>query len=100
MILAVQYFYIVTENQVYLVIRLTFTNSFRYDCEEHNAVFDGDNYAADDTSYKKKEAQLPKKLVYFLSFYIYNTSKLLHSNIHQLLFIGIGVAHIIVTTEN
>ncbi|XBI54648.1 hypothetical protein VPH35_036625 [Triticum aestivum] len=33
-----------------------------YDCEEHNTVFDGDNYAADDSSYKKKEAQLPKKL--------------------------------------
>ena len=38
---------------------------FRYDCEEHNTVFDGDNYAADDSSYKKKEAQLPKKLVFF-----------------------------------
>ncbi|KAK1680311.1 hypothetical protein QYE76_041159 [Lolium multiflorum] len=33
-----------------------------YDCEENNAVFDGDNYVADDSSYKKKEAQLPKKL--------------------------------------
>uniref|UniRef100_A0A0E0LL37 RNA helicase n=1 Tax=Oryza punctata TaxID=4537 RepID=A0A0E0LL37_ORYPU len=35
-----------------------------YDCEEHNTMFDGDNsmYLEDDSSYKKREAQLPKRL--------------------------------------
>ncbi|KAG2645585.1 hypothetical protein PVAP13_2KG431815 [Panicum virgatum] len=35
-----------------------------YDCEEHTTMFDGDNamYLGDDSSYKKKEAPMPKKL--------------------------------------
>nr|CAB3458049.1 unnamed protein product [Digitaria exilis] len=35
-----------------------------YDCEEHTTMFDGDNamYPGDDNSYKKREAEMPKKL--------------------------------------
>ncbi|TVU38991.1 hypothetical protein EJB05_12390 [Eragrostis curvula] len=35
-----------------------------YDCEEHTTMFDGDNsmYLGDESSYKKKEVQMPKKL--------------------------------------
>ncbi|PAN14104.1 hypothetical protein PAHAL_2G384100 [Panicum hallii] len=35
-----------------------------YDCEEHTTMFDGDNamYLGDESSYKKKEAPMPKKL--------------------------------------
>jgi len=43
-----------------------------YDCEEHTTMFDGDNamYLGDDSSYKKKEAPMPKKLVSSLSVYL------------------------------
>ncbi|GJN32400.1 hypothetical protein PR202_gb20908 [Eleusine coracana subsp. coracana] len=35
-----------------------------YDCEEHSTMFDGDNsmYLGDESSYKKREVQMPKKL--------------------------------------
>lgn len=40
-------------------------------------MFDGDNamYPGDDNSYKKKEAEMPKKLVSSLFVYLYNTPK-------------------------
>jgi hypothetical protein len=48
----------------------------RYDCEEHTTMFDGDNAMYhDDSSYKKKEAEMPKKLVSSLFVYLYGTPK-------------------------
>ena len=50
---------------------------FRYDCEEHTTMFDGDNamYLGDESSYKKKEAPMPKKLVSSLFVYQFDTFK-------------------------
>jgi hypothetical protein len=46
---------------------------FRYDCEEHSTMFDRDNsmYLGDESSYKKREVQMPKKLVSSLSVQVY-----------------------------
>jgi hypothetical protein len=50
-------------------------------------MFDGDNsmYLGDDNSYKKKEAEMPKKLVGCLFVYLYFTTKsqVLHHNRHS-----------------
>lgn len=43
--------------------------SYRYDREEGGTVYDGDSNSAflgDDASFQKKEAELAKRLVWFL----------------------------------
>ena len=62
---------LVIEHEIQL-ITTKFYKLFRYDCEEHTTMFDGDNsmYLGDDSSYKKKEAEMPKKLVSSLFVYL------------------------------
>lgn len=62
-------------------------------------MFDGDNsmYLGDDSSYKKKEAELPKKLVSSLWVYLYHASKYLILTLTTyLLRVGLFIA----TTKN